>query len=108
MVTKTALSSTIVNFRNGTIANGFETRPVNAQGSDETANLVNNADGTVSILCPDGSFWLSIQPDGTWEGRPGTAPPGPWESFTRVGNVLTELAKDGVSRPLVQFIARDL
>lgn len=107
---KTVLSNEIVNARFGNFHEGFEHRPANAQGADETVELVKNDDGTWSIKSPDGQDWLSIQPSGGFDARPVADPsqPGPWEKFSRVGNVLTELPKDGVDRPLVQLIARDL
>src|SRR6185436_8142961 len=107
VVTPTALADTIVNFRYGAIDQGFETRPVSAQGSDETVGLVTQPDGTLAILSPNGTQWLSIQPDGSREPRDAHGEPGAWETFTRQGNVVTERAKDNLARPLVQFLLKD-
>lgn len=108
MSERTALADKVVNFRFGDFDKGFETRPVNAQGSDETCEVIQNGDGTWSIKSPNGNQWLSIQPDGSMEARDASGEPGPWEKFTRTGNVLTELDKDGVTRPLVEFLGGSL
>jgi hypothetical protein len=105
---KSALADTIINFRFGAFDQGVEVRPLNAQGGDETVEIVANADGTYSVKSPNGAEWLSIQADGSFGGRPSNGEPGLWEKFSREGNVLTEMPKDGVTRPLVQLIARDL
>lgn len=107
---KTALTDTIINFRFGGIEQGIEHRPVNAQGGDETCEVVSNPDGTYSIKTPNGEQYLSIQEDGSLGWRPTSDPsqPGGWEKFSLIGNVLTELSKDGVSRAPIQFIGRDL
>lgn len=102
----TSVADQIVNFRFGVFDQGFEYRPVNAQGGDETCGLVQNSDKTWSILSPNGAQWLSIQPDGSREARNASQSAGAWEKFTRDGNVLTELTKDGVTRPLIQFLLR--
>lgn len=75
-------------------------------GSDETAQLVTFADGTYGIQSPNGRSWLSIQPDASYEERPVIAgeEPGPWERFMLAGNVLTELAKEGVTRAPVTMV----
>lgn len=100
----TALSAEIVNFANGGCSR-FERRLVNAQGADETATLVVVPDG-YAILSPNATQWLSIQPDGVWEGRPASGTPGPWETFTRDGQILTEKPKDGATRPPQQLIIK--
>lgn len=109
-MTDTALADTILNFRFGACDQGFESRPVNAQGGDETCHVLPNADGTYSIQSPNGQQWLSIQSDGSRQARQVSDPsqPGSWERFTRNGNVLTELPKDGTSRQLVQFLVKDV
>lgn len=107
---KTALSDTVINVRFGDITEGFEPRPANAVGGDELFDLIQNPDGTWSIKSPNGEQWFSVQRDGSWASRDVSDPnqPGPWEKFSRQGNVLTELPKDNITRPLVQLIARDL
>lgn len=106
---KTAISDEIVNARFGRFDQGFEHRPVEQQGSDETLAVLPNPDGTWSVQSPTGDDWLSVQMDGTLEARATSDPsqPGPWEKFTRQGNVLTELPKDGVTRPWRQFLIRE-
>jgi hypothetical protein len=107
---QTALSNTILNVNYGDFAKGFGFRLVNAQGGDETFTLRPNADGTWSVIAPNGAAWLTIEQNGTFGFRllSEHPEPGGWEKFTRQGNVLTEVPKDGVTRPLVQLIARDL
>jgi len=107
---KTVISSQIVNARYGRFRDGFEQRPAFAAGGDEIVDVVKNADGTYSVQSPDGTEWLSLQPDGTMEARPVSDPsqPGAWEKFTRKGNVLTEGAKEGLDRRLIELIVRDL
>jgi len=104
----TAIANVIVNARFGDLDQGLESRPVNAQGGDETWTVIDQGDGTVAVRSPNGQQWLSIQPDGRWESRPVADPgqPGPWERFTRDGNVLREVPKDGVSRPPVELLTR--
>ena len=108
MAEQTALAAEIINFRFGAIDHGLERRLVNEQGSDETCTLVPKAEGHWAIQSPDGQQWVSIQPDGSISWRLVSDPtqPGPWETFTRAGNVLTELPKDGVTRALVQFLVK--
>jgi hypothetical protein len=75
-------------------------------GVDETANLVELSDGTFGVQSPNGRSWLSIQGDGSYQERPVVEgeEPGPWERFTLVDGILTELPKDGVSREPVTFV----
>lgn len=105
---KTAIATQVLNARFGEFGQGFEQRPVADAAGDETMTLVPNADGTWSIKSPNGQQWLSVQPDGSMEGRPSDGEPGPWEKFTRTGNVLTELPKDGVTRPLSAVVGATL
>jgi len=105
----TVLSDTILNARFGKFSEGFEYRAANAQGGDETMAVLAQPDGTYAVKSPNGQEWLSIQPDGSMGWRPTSDPtqPGPWEKFSLVGHVLTELPKDGITRALVQLIVRD-
>lgn len=107
---KTALADKIINARDGDLSLGFETRDVNAMSVDETFTIVTNADATLSIISPNGLQWVTIELDGSRGFRliSEHPEPGPWEKYTRQGNLITELQKDGITRPLVQFIARDL
>jgi hypothetical protein len=105
---RTALTDTIINVRFGDFSKGFETRPVNAQGGDETFTVAPNDDGTWSIQSPNGKQWLTINEAGQREWRDVSTTPGGWEKFTRAGNVLTEVQKDGIARPLVQYIGSGL
>jgi hypothetical protein len=73
-------------------------------GSDELCFPVKNDDGTYSVLSPNKDTWLSIQFDGSLGERPSDGEPGYWERFSRDGITLTELQKDGSSRPLVSFL----
>jgi hypothetical protein len=74
-------------------------RPV--AGADETGQLFQFADGTYGMQSPNGRSWLSVQGDGSLEERPVTdQEPGPWERFTRSGNVFTELPKDATREPV--------
>jgi hypothetical protein len=79
-------------------------RPV--AGVDETGNLYQFADATYGVQSPNGRSWLSVQGDGSLEERPVVEgqEPGPWERFTREGNVLTEVPKDGATRAPVTFV----
>jgi hypothetical protein len=108
MSMKTAIANQIVNFRFGAFDQGFETRPVHAQGGDETCTVEPNDDGTWSIRSPNGQQWLSIQEDGSWQARDANGEPGPWERFTREGNTLTELAKAGITRAPVTLVGGGL
>lgn len=72
-------------------------------GEWELCHLVRNNDGTVSILSPNKDWWLSIELNGSLGERPASNPPGHWEKFTLDGNVLTELPKEGITRPLKRF-----
>lgn len=107
---RTVIANEIINARFGQFGRGLERRPAEFQGPDETVEVLQNADGTWSIKSPDGSEWLSVQVDGSLEGRPVSDPsqPAAWERFTRKGNLLMEQKKDGVDRPLVELIVRDL
>lgn len=107
---KTPISDHILNCRFGKFSQGFEQRDTTHVGSDEQPEVVKNDDGSYSLKSPDGSEWLSIQPDGSRQARQTSDPsqPGVWEKFDRTGNVLTERPKNGISRPLVSFIVRDL
>jgi hypothetical protein len=105
---KTALADRIINFRFGGFDQGIETRALSQQGDDETVDVIQNADGTWSIKSPNGQHWLSIQPDGSLEARDAAGEPGAWEKFTREGNVLTELPKEGITRPLTSFAGSGL
>lgn len=75
-------------------------------GVDESAQLVELADGTYGIKAPNGRSWLSIQPDGAFQEREVVEgeEPGVWERFTLEDNVLTELPKDGAMRVAVEFV----
>jgi hypothetical protein len=81
-------------------------RPV--AGVDETGNLYQFVDETYGIQSPNGRSWVSVQGDGSLEEREVVEgqEPGPWERFTREGNVLTELPKEGApaSRAPVTFV----
>lgn len=104
---KTSLSDTILNWRFGNFHSGTEYRLVTQMGAHELVEVVPQPDGTVALKCHDGTEWLSIQRDGSRAGRPTADPgmPGPWEKFTRAGQILTELPKDDLAdRDLVAFV----
>lgn len=92
----------VINWRFGG-GKGFERRTeVNVE---ELCHLVRNTDGTISILSPNKDTWLTVELDGSLGERPSDNPPGPWERFLLDGNILTELPKEGVTRPMKKFIS---
>lgn len=108
---KTAIlpsSYAVLNARFGAFSHGTETRPADGPiGIDETMTLIENADHTWSIRSPNGDEWLSVQPDGSLQGRMSSHDAGYWERFERVGDSLVELRKDGVTRDRLMFLIRD-
>lgn len=97
----------LLNARFGAFNKGFEWRPINWQGGDETCKVVPTPDGYWAVLSPDGQWWLSVQPDGSLEGRPSNTIPGWWECFLRVGTRISERPKDpNPARIPVEFEVR--
>jgi hypothetical protein len=91
----------VINWRFGG-GKGFEKR--DAIGSDELASLVKNDDGSYSVLSPNKDYWLTVNNEGNLEERTSSNPPGDWEKFHLDGNVLIEMPKEGVTRPVKKFI----
>jgi hypothetical protein len=75
-------------------------------GVDEQCSGYEFADGTWGMRSPNGRSWLSIQEDGSEQERVASddAEPGPWERFTKNGNVFTELPKENATREPVTFV----
>jgi hypothetical protein len=99
----TAVAGEILNARFGGLWKGLERRAVNAQGGDETFRLVPLGGDRYALLSPNGREWVSVQPDGSLQGRSAAGAPGSWETFTLAGQILSEAPK-GDDRPAVQFL----